>query len=189
MKSVAVVLALLVAVATALPAQARKSTPEIRAFAGALIETGAQHDLFSDAPMFGLEGAMELRPTVHMVASFGWAPTQATYPFVNNNVSIFQYTLGIEAGLARPVYGERTFKPFLSLGAGGRTYAYAEPSVSDKTCTAGYGAAGAELQVAATAVRLEFRDNVYCYESPIAGQSTETRNDIGLAVGVVHHFR
>ena len=49
MKSVAVLLALLVAAATALPAQ-QKSTPEIRGFTGALIATGAQHDLFTDAP-------------------------------------------------------------------------------------------------------------------------------------------
>lgn len=188
MKSIAMSLALLVAAATALPAQAR-STPEIRGFTGALIATGAQHDLFTDAPILGLEAAMELRPAVHAVASFGWAPSEVAYAFSNANVSILQYTLGIEVGLSRSVYGERLFKPFVGLGAGGRTYAYADPSVSDKTCTAGYGAVGAELQAGRTAVRLEARDNIYCYQAPFAGTTSETRNDFGLVLGVVQHIR
>jgi hypothetical protein len=188
MKSVAVLLALILAAAAALPAQAN-STPEIRGFTGALIATGAQHDLFTDAPILGLEAAMELRPAVHAVASFGWAPSEVAYAFSNANVSIFQYTLGIEVGLSRHVYGEHLFKPFIGVGAGARTYAYADPSVSDKTCTAGYGAVGAELQAGKTAVRLEVRDNLYCYEAPIAGTASETRNDIGLVIGVVQHIR
>ena len=188
MKSVAVFLALLVAAATALPAQER-STPEMRVFTGALIATGPQHDLFSDAPMLGLEAAMELRPAVHAVASFGWAPSEVAYTFSNPTVSILQYTLGIEVGLSRSVYGGHLFKPFVSVGAGGRTYAYADPSVSDKTCTAGYGAVGAELQAGKTAVRLEARCNVYCNQPPFAGQASETRNDVGLVFGVVQHIR
>lgn len=188
MKSVAVSLALLVAAATALPGQ-QKSTPEVRVFTGALIATGEQHALFADAPMLGLEAAMELRPAVHAVASFGWAPSEVEYAFTNPNVSILQYTLGIEVGLTRVVYGEHLLKPFVALGAGGRTYAYADPSVSDKTCTAGYGAAGAELQAGKTAVRLEARGNVYCYQPPFAAQESETRNDIGLVFAVVRHIR
>ena len=117
MKSVAVLLALLGVVVTALPAQ-RKSTLEIRGLTGALIETGAQHDLFSDAPLVGVELAKELKPTVHAVASFGWAPSEVTYSFSNTHVSILQYTLGIEVGLSRIVYGEHFFKPFVSFGAG-----------------------------------------------------------------------
>ncbi len=188
MKSVAVLLGLLVAAATALPAQAR-STPEIRGFTGALIATGAQHDLFTDAPILGLEAAMELRPAVHAVASFGWAPSEVEYAFTNPHVSILQYTLGIEVGLTRLVYGEHLLKPFVALGAGGRTYAYADPNVSNNTCTAGYGAVGAELQAGKTAVRLEARGNIYCYQPPFAGQESETRNDIGLVLGVVRHIR
>ena len=188
MKSVAVFLALLVAAAPPLSAQAN-STPEIRGFTGALIATGAQHDLFTDAPILGLEAAMEVRPAVHAVASFGWAPSEVAYALSNANVSILQYTLGIEVGLSRHVYGERLFKPFVSVGAGARTYVYADPSVSDKTCTAGYGAVGAELQAGKTAVRLEARGNIYCYQAPIAGTASETRNDIGLVLGVVRHVR
>ena len=128
---------------------------------------------------------MELKPAVHAVASFGWAPSEVDYSFSNPHVSILQYTLGIEVGLSRMVYGEHLFKPFVAFGAGGRTYAYADPNVSDNTCTAGYGAVGAELQAGKTAVRLEARGNIYCYQSPIAGQGSETRNDIGLVLGVV----
>jgi hypothetical protein len=189
MRSLASILALLVAAATAAPAQAPKATPEIRAFTGAQISTGAQRDLFRDSPMFGVEAAVELRPTVHMVASFGWVPSQTTYSFFNDNVNIFQYTVGMELGLSRLMPGNWLFKPFIGLGGGARTYAYAAEGISDKTCTAGYGAVGAEFQVAKTALRLEARDNVFCYQSPFGGQALETRNDVGLSLGVAYHIR
>jgi hypothetical protein len=189
MKSIPVLLALFVTAATALPAQAPKSTAEIRVFAGTLIETGPQRDLFTDGPLFGVGAAMELRPSVHMVASFSWAPSEVAYSFANTSVSILQYTLGIEVGLTRVVYGERLLKPFVGMGGGGRTYAYADPGVSNKTCSAGYGTVGAELEAAKTAVRLEVRDDIYCYQPPIAGQDSRTRNDIGLTLGVAFHIR
>jgi len=188
MRSIAMLLTVLVA-ATSLAAQAPKATPEIRAFTGAQISTGAQRDLFSDSPMFGVAAAVEVRPTIHMVASFGWVPSQTTYSFLNDNVNIFQYTLGLEVGLSRLMPGDWLFKPFIGLGGGARTYAYAAQGISDKTCTAGYGAVGTEFQVAKTALRLEARDNVFCYQSPFGGQASETRNDVGLTLGVAYHIR
>ena len=47
----------------------------------------------------------------------------------------------------------------------------------------------AEFQLARTALRIEARDNVFCYKSPIAGVSSQTRSDIGLAFGVAYHLR
>ncbi len=71
----------------------------------------------------------------------------------------------------------------------GRTYAFQELGLTDKTCFAGYGALGTEFQIARTALRLEARDNVFCYRSPVPGVSSKTRNDIGLSLGVAYHLR
>lgn len=189
MRSLVIPLALLVIAATTVSAQTPQATAEIRAFTGAQISTGAQRDLFSDSPVFGLETALEVRPTVHVVASLGWMPSHAAYSFANNSVNIYQYTLGLEVGLSRLMPGEWVFKPFFGMGAGGRTYAYVASGISDQTCTAGYAAVGAEFQVANTALRLQARDNIFCYQSPIAGAASETRNDIGLMLGVAYHIR
>ena len=61
--------------------------------------------------------------------------------------------------------------------------------LADKTCFAGYGAVGTEFQVARTALRVEARDNVFCHRSPVPGVSSETRNDVGLGLGVAYHLR
>ena len=61
---------------------------------------------------------------------------------------------------------------------------HATPSVND-----GYGALGTEFQVGRSAIRLEARDNVFCYKSPVAGVDSKTRTDIALALGLAYHFR
>jgi hypothetical protein len=189
MRSPAICIALLVTAAGGGLAQTANARPEIRAFTGAQIATGAQRNLFSDNATVGVEAAVELQPTVHMVASLGWVPSRTTYSLANNSVNIFQYTLGLEVGLARLMPGAWIFKPFIGAGAGARTYAYTARGIRDQTCSAGYGAAGAEFQLAKTALRLEARDNVFCYQSPIAGVAAVTRNDVGLTLGVAYHIR
>lgn len=189
MRSSALLLALLVTAAPAAPAQTPQTTAEIRAFTGAQISTGVQRDLFTDSPLFGWETALEVTPTVHVVASLDWVPGHTAHSFANTSVNIFQYTLGLEVGLSRLMPGEWVFKPFLGMGAGARTYAYAAPGISDKTCNAGYGAVGAEFQVANTALRLQARDNIFCYQAPFAGQASERRYDVGLSLGVAYHIR
>lgn len=189
MRSITVVLALVGAAAVALAAQEPKSKPEIRIFTGAQIATGPQRRLFTDSPLFGVQLASEVRPTLHLVGSFGWIPSQVAYSFSNDNVNIFEYTVGLELGLQRSLPANWLLKPFLGAGAGGRTYVYAAPGISDQTCTMGYVAGGTEFQFAKTAFRLEARDNLFCYQSPIAGQASKTRNDVGLSLGVAYHLR
>src|SRR6266540_4264727 len=174
--------ATLLAGATTLSAQARTIRPEIRPFAGAVIPTGDQRNLFLDAPMVGVQTAVELKPSLHVVGTFAWVPAQ-------DNVNIFKYDVGVELGFVQPIGGSWELRPFIGAGVGGRTYAYQASTLSDKTCTAGYGALGTEFQLARTALRLEARDNVYCFRSPVAGVSSQTRNDIGLAFGVAYHLR
>jgi hypothetical protein len=189
MNKSALLAAALLAGATVLPAQAPMIKPEIRPFVGAVIPTGDQRSLFMDAGMAGVQAAVELKPSLHLVGTFAWVPGQNKFGVAQNNVNIFQYNVGVELGFVQPLAGNWELRPFAGIGVGGRTYAYEAPSLADKTCTAGYGALGTEFQLARTALRLEARDNLFCYRSPVAGQRSKTRNDIGLSLGVAYHFR
>ena len=189
MRRTAFAIAALLGAASLLPAQTAKTRPEIRPFAGAIIPTGDQRTLFKSAPMFGLQTALELKPSLHLVGTFGWVPAQDKYAVAQDNVNNFQYNVGVELGFVQPLGGSWELRPFVGAGVGGRTYAYQAATLSNKTCAAGYGALGTEFQLARTALRLEARDNVFCFKSPIGGVSSKTRNDIGLAFGIAYHLR
>jgi hypothetical protein len=189
MRRTILVAAAVFAGATALAAQQQRARPEIRPFTGASIATGAQRDLFNDAPIFGLQGAVELKPNFHLVGTFGWVPGQNQFVLSRDNVNIFQYDVGVELGLVRRLSENWQFKPYIGLGGGGRTYAYQAPQLSDRTCVAGYSALGSEFQLNNTAFRIEARENAFCFKSPVAGEPSKTRNDLRLTAGVAFHLR
>ena len=189
MRKAALVVAALALGASTLVAQATKVKPEIRPFAGAMIPTGELRQVFMDAPMAGISTAVELEPSIHVLATFAWVPTQDKYGLAQNNVNIYQYTAGAEFGFVRPFARSWELRPFAGLGIGGRTYMFQGIGLPDKTSLVAYGALGTEFQVARTALRLEVRDNLFDYRSPISGVSNKTRNDIGLSFGVAYHLR
>lgn len=188
MRKIAVIVAALGTGTAALAAQTPLK-PEIRPFAGAIIPTGAQRNLFQDAPMVGVSAALELKPSLHVLTTLTWVPGQDKYPVAQDNVNIFQYTAGVEVGFVKPLGGRWELRPFAGLGVGGRTYAFQGLGLDDQTCFAGYGVVGTEFQIARTSLRIEARDNVFCYQSPMPGVPDETRNDIGLSLGMAYHFR
>lgn len=181
--------AALFAGATAVYAQEPGAKVEVRPFVGASIPTGAQRDLFNDAPIFGVQGAVQVKPTLHLVGTFGWVPGQNEYVAARDNVNVFAYDVGVELSMVRPLGGNWQFRPYAGIGGGGRTYAYEADQLADKTCVAGYGALGSEFQIGRTALRVEARDDLYCFRSPVAGVDSETRNEIRLTAGVAYHFR
>jgi hypothetical protein len=189
MRKSLLLIAILALGAAALEAQRAPVKPELRPFAGAMIATGELRDLFLDAPLFGISTAVEMKPSVHLLATFAWVPAQNKYPVTQNNVNIFQYTVGAELGFVEPLAGNWELRPFAGLGLGARTYAFQGVGLKDRTCFAGYGALGTEFQIARTALRIEARDNVFCYRSPVTGVSSKTRNDVGLSFGVAYHLR
>ena len=52
--------------------------------------------------------------------------------------------------------------------------------------TSGYGSLGTELQTGAVALRVEARDYMSCFKSPVTGLH-DTRSDLGLSLGVAYH--
>jgi hypothetical protein len=159
---------------------------EIRPEAGAMIPTSHQRDLFDDAASIGLQTAYELKPSLHLVASFGWMPAKHKLATLDKDVNVFSYDVGAEFNLIIPM-GERwELKPFLGLGAGARTYDYDAPSLGTHTSPAGYATGGTEFQRGITALRLELRSYLYEYDHPVRDEKL-TRNDLALSVGVAFH--
>ena len=191
MKRLTFALAATALVTTAVVASAQDPAvrPEIRPFVGMYIPTGDQRDLFDDAAILGLQAALELRPSFHLLGTFGWAPGQTKYAAAKNDVQIFQYDVGLELNMVRALGEAWLFKPFLGLGGGARTYLYQDDNLKNQTCAAAYGALGAEFEFARTAIRLEGRDNVFCFRSALPGITSKTRNDVGLSLGLAYHFR
>ena len=189
MKRTLFAIAALVASGMVLPLRAQTITPELRPFVGAYMPTGAMGDVMKSSAVFGLQGALEVNPNVHLIATFGWAPTHNKLTGFDENVSIYAYDVGAELGLVRPMALGWEFKPFFGLGAGARTYDYKSSSFSTRTSPAGYLAVGSEFQLNPVALRIEARGNVFDYKSPIANGSSYTRNDIGLLFGFAYHFR
>lgn len=189
MKKLTVTMAALLATAMVASAQETRVRPEIRPFAGMHFPTGDQRNLFDDAALLGLQAALELRPSFHVLGTFSWAAGQTKYVVAKDNVQIFQYDVGVEMNMVRALGEQWLFKPFLGAGGGARTYLYENDNLTNRTCAAGYGALGAELEFNRTALRLEGRDNLFCFRSALPGIKSRTRNDVGLSLGLAYHFR
>jgi len=162
---------------------------EVRPFVGASIPTGSQRDMFKNAALFGFQGAFELAPTFHLIGTFGWVPVHHRYIQSDTRANIAQVDLGMEFGAVHALSGGWELRPFVGLGGGGRMYMYSANQLDNTTCASGYGAVGTEFQLRDVALRLEARDNVFCYKAPIAGVASATRNDVGLSFGLAYHFR
>lgn len=162
---------------------------ELRPFVGASIPGGAQRETFKTAGVVGLESAFELKPTLHLVGTLGLVPGRHTFLVSDNRVNILTYDVGVEFGGVYPLHRGWEYKPFVGLGAGGRTYWYASSQLRTNSCTSAYGTVGSELQRHEVALRFEGRDNVFCYRSPLAGVGSVTRSDVELSLGLAYHFR
>ena len=186
------VIALSVALAFASLAGAQEPgqwpTPEIRPFAGAYIPVGGMRDAFEPATMLGAQVALELSQNFHVVGSGSYTRGETKLPIASDRTNIWQFDIGVETNLVRPMGGRWTFRPFVGLGGGWRTYDYGADNESLRNCTAGYAALGSEFQTGPVALRIEGRDYLSCFESPITDRKT-TRNDIGLTVGFAYHIR
>jgi hypothetical protein len=189
MRTLVITCVLLLTAATAAVAQMRTQRwLEIRPTAGAMLPTGDQRDMFDDAASFALQTAWAQSRNLHIVGSFAWIPTNHKFTGVSDpDVNLFQYDVGAEISMVRPM-GERwDFRPFVGAGIGGRTYDYDAASLERKTSLAGYGTLGLEFQRGVAALRLEARDYLYQFKDPIQNENF-TRNDVGLAVGVAYHI-
>lgn len=189
MRTTTLIPAALLVAAAMLPAQEvwRPSTVEVRPFAGIFLPVGTQRADFKPATMVGAQAAMELNRHIHALGGIGFTHGHNKF-YAKDLTHIWQYDLGVEFNLIREIGYNWYFRPFLGTGAGGRTYDYRSLTDGTRSCLAGYGTAGAELQRGVVAFRIEARDYLSCFESPETGEK-QTRNDLGLSVGLAYHLR
>lgn len=172
-----------------MPLWAQTITPELRPFVGAYMPTGAMSNVMKSSALFGMQGALEVNPNLHVIGTLGWAPAHNKFTGYDENVNIFSYDIGAELGLVRPMGSGWEFKPFFGLGGGARTYDYKATGFPTHTSALGYLSAGSEFQLNPVALRVEARANAYDYKSPVTNVSANTRNDIALLFGFAYHFR
>ena len=163
--------------------------PELRPFVGTAIPTGRLRDVVGTETMYGLELAAEVRPWMHFVGTASWAPAETRHVVADTDMDVFVYDVGVEVNGSQPLTRNLQFHPFWGAGAGGRTYRYDASALKDRTCLSGYVSTGMEVQLARVVGRLEARDNVFCYRSPVPGERSGTRNELAFAIGFGYHFR
>jgi hypothetical protein len=116
MRKISFALTALVFGATALPAQTRSSAFELRPFAGATIPTGAQRDLYKDAPILGMGVAYQIQPNLHIVGNFGWMREHTKYAVLKNDGYRYSYDAGVELSMERRMTSSWMFRPYVGVG-------------------------------------------------------------------------
>lgn len=173
---------------TSAGAQQPRWIPELRPFVGTVVPTGGLRDDIGSETMYGAEVAAELQWWLHAVGTFTVAPARTRVLVADRGLRVYQYDAGAEVQARQDTDFGLTLHPFWGAGLGARTYSYASSELEDRTCLSGYLSTGMELRAAGTGVRIEGRDNVFCYRSPLPGSRSGTRNDVSLALGLVIHF-
>src|SRR3954471_20164760 len=142
---------------------------EIRPMAGVAIPTGAHRRAFGDAAFVGAGTALRLSTAFDLVASFAFQSSTSKYTVPDQHAHVLVYNVGVEK-LYRPS-GQRpngVWVPYAGGGIGGRANDFRSAALESTACYAGYGNAGVEYERSRSTLRLELRDNLFCYKEPVA---------------------
>lgn len=188
MKGLLITAALIVTGTTVIAQSPGPMRIELRPFAGAYVPTGKLADDFKTAVTGGAEAALEITPRLHVLATGSWTNSHHKFAgMTNDRTNLWQYDVGAEFTVAEAPVGTWTFRPFVGLGGGGRTYDYQHAGMSSSTQLAGYASIGHEALFGAIGIRCEARDYMSRYKSPLTTKTTN-RNDLGFTFGVAFHF-
>ena len=162
---------------------------EVRSFVGGFVPTGSHGNTLKNGTTMGLQGAYNFNRYLSAVGTFAYSTSKEKETFANDDVDVFQYDIGAEAGLDKQLTGALTLRPFLGIGMGGRAYDYNDRQTDAQYNVAGYGAGGAELRMGRYGWRIEVRDYVSGYKG-LNGEldSRQTRNDLSISSGFTVRF-
>lgn len=159
---------------------------EFRPMAGIAMPTGPHRQSFGDAALVGLQSSVSLTWRWDLVASFGVQPSTTKYSVQNTHATVLVYNFGLER-LFRPQPARvNELVPFIGGGVGGRAFHFRSSSLEGGACYAGYGNGGVFYERSRTTVRLEARENVFCFRQPLTPFDEVTRSEasISLSMGV-----
>ena len=181
--TLAAVVALTVSSPRASAAQTTSATSqspwELRISSGAFVPTGSQRQFLKNAEVTAAQLSFAVRPTLAITGTFGWARSRDLKLSDTPKLDVFTSDLGLEARAAtwfadRPV----SFRPFLGLGGGARSYNYRKLDVDATNNLAGYVAAGGDLGVGRVGLRLEVRDYATGFKPLVGAGKSDARNDV-----------
>ena len=162
---------------------------EIRPIAGIAVPTGAQRSVIGDAAFVGAATSLRLNASFDLVANFAFQSSNAKYRVPDNHGHVLVYNAGIEKLFRPSTVGTRgSWVPFAGGGVGGRAYDFRSSALSSTACFSGYGNGGMEYERPRTTMRLEVRDNLYCYRQPVAPFGRVARNEISVGLGAGLRF-
>jgi hypothetical protein len=159
---------------------------EVRPWVGAKIPTGIQKQVFGAAPVYGIQGAIEMTPSMHMLGTLGWSPARSKLDVVDRGADMFEYDVGVEYNLQFPLSGRWEMKPFAGGGVGARTYRYDAEGLESSTPLTAYAAVGTEVQRGLAAFRIEARGYLHGFADPLS-EEWDARNELGISLGFAYH--
>jgi hypothetical protein len=122
------------------------------------------------------------------VGLFAWQPSRGKYNVNERYADVWVYNFGLERRFHDQQPATGSLVPFVGGGVGGRAYDFRSSSLSSSTCYSGYASGGASYERGWSALRLEVRDNLFCFKSPVGTPDEQARNEIGVLVGVGFRF-
>ena len=152
---------------------------------GALLPTGAQRGAIKRANLTAVQLAYVPRPSLAIMSTFSWARSRDLATAGDPKLDVFTYDVGAELRAPRWLEGKgMSFSPFAGLGAGGRSYNHRKLDVDASHKLAAYGSVGGELGFRRVGLRVEARDYVTGFNSPIRHGVSRTGNGVVVMVGL-----
>ena len=161
---------------------------EIRPVAGVAVPTGSHRGAFEDVAFLGAQTSIRLTADVDLVASFGWQVSRGKYAVADTHADVLVYNFGLERLFRRTPGASGAFVPFAGGGVGGRAFDFRSSALQSTACYAGYANAGIAYERHRSTMRLELRDNVFCFKSPVAPFDRVARNEASVSLGMGVRF-
>jgi hypothetical protein len=166
------------------PAEQPKSW-ELLVTSGALVPTGDQANSIKNAGTTAAQVSWMIRPSLGITGTFAWSRSRDVSMVSQPKLDVFSSDLGVEKRLGQRFRENAvTFRPFVGLGGGARSYNYRKLDEDATHNAAVYGAIGGEIGVRRVGVRIEARDYVSQFKPLVGAGQTATRNDVVVMVGL-----
>jgi len=161
---------------------------ELVPFSAAFVPTGAQSNTLESGFGAGLLGAYAFNRHLSAVGRFAYSSTEDRST-ANEDVNVFTYDIGAEAGTEKQLTTALRIRPFLGLGFGGRAYDFDDRESESQFDVTGYGSGGAELMMGRFGWRVELRNYVSGFKG-LSGEldSRQARNDLSISSGMTVRF-
>jgi hypothetical protein len=157
--------------------------------AGVAVPLGAHRRAFEDGAFIGAGTAIRISRSFDLVGSFAFQSSTAKYAVSDAHTHVLVYNVGVEK-LHRPAgaHADGAWVPFAGAGVGGRANDFRSSALQSTACYAAYGNGGVEYERSRSTLRLEVRENLFCYKEPFAPFAQTGRNEISLGVGAGVRF-